>query len=86
MGSRGGGALAKYGDVEIDEEANRQSQELQIGNDLCQVDRKQPLYRLDFDDQSAFHHEVEEIAAIEVKAFVLHRNRDLTLSAKSTQR
>ncbi len=48
-------------------------------------DRKQLLYRLDFDDQTAFHHEVEAIAAVEVNAFVLQRNRDLTLRAKSTQ-
>ena len=47
--------------------------------------REQPLYRLDFDDQAAFHHEVKAIAAVEVKAFAPQRNRDLTLNAKSTQ-
>ena len=53
-------AILEYGDVKVDEQANGESHELEIRNDLRLVNRKQALNRLDFEDQAALHHVGEQ--------------------------
>ena len=78
-------AILEYGDVKVDEQANGESHELEIRNDLRLVNRKQALNRLDFEDQAALHHEVEAISPVEGKALVVQRNLDLAVCAQSAQ-
>ena len=77
--------LPQHGNVEIDEQPDRQLRELQIGDDLSLVYREKMLDGLDLEDQLVLHHEVEAVAAIEIDALVSHRDRNLTSCAKSTQ-
>jgi hypothetical protein len=77
--------LAEHGDVEIHEQADWQPCELEIGDDLGFVHWKQPVDGFDFQHDLAFDDEIDTISAIEVDAFVVDRDLELTVNAHSPQ-
>lgn len=72
--------------MEVDEEADGQAEELEVGDDLRLMDREQSFDSFDFDDHAVLHHDVEAVAAVEGEAFVVKGDGELTLEAEFTQR
>jgi hypothetical protein len=59
--------------------------ELEVGDELGLVDGEQMVHGFDFEDDEAFHHEVEAVAALEGEAFVAQRDGNLSLDAETAQ-
>src|SRR5262245_46016299 len=66
-------------DVEVEQESDLVAAQLQIGDQLCGVQRQQFFNGFDFDDDAVFEQEVDSIAGVESYAAVHDRQTNLVL-------
>ena len=64
--------LCQLPDVEVDQKTNRASRELEVGENLRLMDRKQFLHGLQLDDHGLFDQQVNPVTTIESHSFVSH--------------
>ena len=64
-------------DVEVDNQAVMQVDQLQGREDLRLMDRQQVLDRFELDQQLVLDDQIGPVAAVEASGFVEHGNRDL---------
>src|SRR4051812_30787835 len=69
--------------VEVNQEAEPVSGQLEIGQELRFVNRVQLLDGLDLDDVAVFNQQVEPVARLESDFFVDHRDGKLRLYAQA---
>ncbi len=65
--------------AEVDQQAYREMEDAQVGQDLAPVYRRQFLDRFYFYDQDVFNEEIDAYAVRETDSIDLERNRGLTL-------
>jgi hypothetical protein len=76
-------ALAERGDVEVDEQTDWISADLEIGQHLSLMNWLEVLDRLQLDDDCFLDEDVDSICPIDSCAFVVEADLDLSSEAKS---
>jgi hypothetical protein len=71
-------AGSKDGNIEVDQQAEWQGRKSQIRHELCLVDWKQTLDRLQLKNDRVVHHDIEDISGVQPHALVHDRQRLLT--------
>jgi hypothetical protein len=72
-------------DLEVDEEADGEAGEFEIGHELGFMDRQKLFYGLQLDDDSLLDEQVDPVAAIEGNRFVLNGKIDLSTKRYASQ-
>ncbi len=70
-------SIGKPWDVEIDQQTDRDIQELHITQKLCLMDRQQPFNRLRFDQNAPFDQNIEAERLLSSKTLVVNSNKAL---------
>jgi hypothetical protein len=76
-------ALLQQGDIEVDQESDRQLRKLEVGQHLRRVDGIERTYGLQFDQQCLLYDEIHSVPAIEVDSSVLDRQGELAQDLES---
>ena len=70
-------AVAKMRNVEVDQQANLVATQLQVGQNLRKVQRKQFFNCFDFDDDAVFDNKVDAIGGIQLNTLIDDRKPNL---------
>ncbi len=68
----------KASHIEVDQEANLYSAQLQVGNQLCLVQRDYFLHRFEFNDHLVIHEDINPVSNIEFYFVIDYRQTNLT--------
>lgn len=78
-------ALLQQRDVEVDEKSDAQSAQLQVGEKLCLMDRREGVNRFDLDQNSVLDHKVHSVSAFQVSLLVDDRQWHLPAECHASQ-